>query len=60
MDFFQHKMGIAALFRSGHFPRDMLRLLFNLFAQSVIERGAVAVEYDHIAVVEVDDLTGVF
>ena len=59
MDLLHHEVRIAALFRGGHLPGDVLGDLFDPFTQGVIENGAVCAEIHHVAVVEIDHLAGV-
>ena len=59
MDLFKHEMLIAALFRSGDIPVDMMLYNLNGLAIEVCDRDSVGSDRRHAVVFQIDDLSGV-
>ena len=60
VDLLEHEVLIAALFRGGHLPGDMLYGLLDVFAVAVVEMDAGAVHDQQVTVVEIHHIPGVF
>ena len=59
-DLLEHEVLVAALFRGGDLPVDVVVFLFDGQLHGVEELDAVAAEDGDLAVLHVDDVTGVF